>query len=119
MRPPPLHVEQAGDVLVGDRVVLARLHARLALAELRAADAQELEDATTEQRAAPAQTTGVVHREQVTGAVGEELERDRRGVEPFLAAALDHGTGDGRELVHGDGFDDRHAGDLSFSVLAH
>ena len=51
--------------------------------------------------------------------VGEELQRDRRGVEPFLAAALDDGTGDGRELVDGDGFDDRHAGDLSFSVLAH
>ena len=41
--------EQADDVVVGDGVVLARLHARLALAELRAADAQQLEDPAAEQ----------------------------------------------------------------------
>ena len=37
--------DQAGHVLVGDGVVLARLHAGLALAQLGAADADQLEDA--------------------------------------------------------------------------
>ena len=44
---------EAGHVLVGDGVVLARLHARLALAQLRAADADELEDAAAEQALLP------------------------------------------------------------------
>ena len=37
--------DEAGHVLVGDGVVLAGLHARLALAQLGAADPDELEDA--------------------------------------------------------------------------
>ena len=44
---------QAGHVLVGDRVVLAGLHAGLALAQLGAPDPDELEDPSTEEAVAP------------------------------------------------------------------
>src|ERR1700733_12004690 len=45
--------DEAGDVLVRDGVVLPRLTAGLALAELGAADAQQLRDATAEKGVLP------------------------------------------------------------------
>ena len=45
--------DEAGDVLVGDGVVLAGLHARLALTELGAADPDELDDPSAEQALFP------------------------------------------------------------------
>src|SRR5581483_7008481 len=100
--------EQAGDVLVGDRVVLARLHARLALTELRAADADQLEDATAEQAAASPRRALLVDREELAGLVGEDLQRHRGGVQPLGDAVLDDPPWLLGQLVGGDGFDHGH-----------
>jgi hypothetical protein len=41
--------DQAGDIILGDRIVLARLHARLTFAELGAADPEKFQDATAQE----------------------------------------------------------------------
>ena len=91
---------------------LRELHARLALAELGAADADQLQDPTAEERAVAAEAPGLVHREQLAGVIGEDLQRDRRRVQPLLATAFDDHAGHGRQLVGGDRFEDRHGGNL-------
>ena len=109
----PVAIEQARDVLVGDRVVLARLHARLALAELRAADADELEDAPAEERAlAPHHAPGASII-KLLRVVGEDLQRHRRRVDAVGAAVVDDGTRFGGQLIGGDRFDDGHGDDHS------
>ena len=85
----PVVADEAGDVLVGDGVVLAGLHARLALAELGTADPQQLEDAPAEQGAGAAGEALVVGGLEQGGAVGEDLQRDRCRVQALAHPTLD------------------------------
>ena len=81
--------DEAGHVLVGDGVVLAGLHARLALAQLGAPDPDELEDAPPEQAVlAPGAPRHAGH-DDLRRPVGEDLQRDRSGVRPVGDALFD------------------------------
>ena len=71
---------QAGDVLVGDRVVLARLHTGLALAQLGAADPDELDDPATEEALLPHSAPRRVGHQDLRRLVGEDLKGIGRGI---------------------------------------
>ena len=96
--------DQAGHVLVGDRVVLAGLHARLALAQLGAADPDQLDDPRSEEALLPHDAPRRVGHQDLRRLVGEDLERDRRGVGAVGHALLDDPSRLVGELVQRDRF---------------
>ena len=100
--------DQTGNVFIGNGVVLARLHARLAFAELGAADPDELEDPATEEALlSPGAACGVGH-EDLLCPVGEYLKRYRGGVRSVGHTVFDDLANLGRKLVHRNRFDSRH-----------
>lgn len=80
--------EQAGDILVGDRVVLARLATGFAFAELGAADAQQLQDPAAEQGAGTEVGPGHVDLFELRAAIREDLQGNRGRVESGRDAGL-------------------------------
>ncbi len=101
--------DQARDVLVGDGVVLPRLHAGLALAQLGAADAQELEDPSPQQRLlAPGAACSVGHQD-LRRLVGEDLQGDGRGVGAVGHSLFDDPPWLRRQLLQRNRLNSRHA----------
>ena len=104
---------QARDVLIGYGVVLARLHARLAFAELSASDPDQLENPSSEEGLLSPGSARRVGHENLLGAVGEDLKRDRGGVGAVCDALFDYLSRLRRELVQRNRFDPRHSTPIS------
>ena len=101
--------DEARDVLVGDGVVLPRLHAGLALAQLGAADPQELEDPAPEEGLLPPGAACRVGHEDLRRLVGEDLQWDRRGIRAVRHPLLDDPPRLRRQLLQRNRLDSRHA----------
>ena len=104
---------QAGDVLVGDRIVLTGLHAGLALAQLRATDPDQLEDSAPEQALLPPCPASSIGHQDLLGPVGEDLEGDGGGVGAVGHPVLDDPSRLLRQLVQWNRFNSWHAYSLS------
>ena len=108
--------EQAGHVLVGDGVVLAGLHARLALTQLGAPDPDQLKDPPSEQAFLAPGGTGHTGLDDLGGAIGEDLQGDGGGVGPVGHTLLDDASRLLGQLVHRNWFDAWHTLPLSIGV---
>ena len=100
--------EQAYDILVGDRIMLARLATGFAFTELGTADAQQLQDPAAEQGAGTEVGPGHIDLLELSAAIGENLQRHRRRVKPGGDAGIDDFAGVRAELFHRDWCNTRH-----------
>ena len=107
---------QAGHVLVGDGVVLAGLHAGLALAQLGAPDPDELEDPPSEQALLAPGGAGHAGLDDLGRPVGEDLQGDRGGVGAVGHPLLDDPPRLVGQLVHRNRLDAWHTLPLSIGV---
>ena len=94
---------QARHVLVRDRVVLPGLHAGLAFAELRAPDADELEDAPSQKTLLSPCAARRVGHEDLRGPVGEDLEGIGVAYVPFATPSSMICRGPSASLSNGIG----------------
>src|SRR5579863_4594546 len=89
--------------------MFAGLHARLALAQLSAADPDQFDDPWPEEAVLAHEPPSSIGHLQLQSPIGEDLKRYRRGVRTVRHPILDDSPGVLGELVHRDGFDPGHA----------
>jgi 3-oxoacyl-[acyl-carrier protein] reductase len=104
----PARSDEAGHVLVGDGVVLPRLHAGLALAQLGAPDPQQLEDPATEQGSLTHDLARRVGHQNLLRLVRKDLERDGRRIQALLDPLFDDPARLWRHLVQRNRLDPGH-----------
>ena len=103
-----VELDEARDVVLGDRVVLARLPARHTRVDLRAVQTQQLHQSWFEHPAPEGGLVLRVHRLQRDGAVRNDLERQRRRVHAVAETLVDDRLRLSRQLVVRDGLDPGH-----------